>query len=181
MCGLEGQIKIPPLKNSPIFLKSLLDSDGGARAKKFRDQIRVYNSMFNFTSTGAKVGCLTNNTPGQYVFRISGQNCHRIRSMLPAENSQPKFAQLYVYDTSHEVQNRMNSVTDAESKKKIDETVVEGLMSMLDEVKPLAKTFRMARDRIDKGKDRVPYQANRKSIKTICCPYFVRDCCLNCR
>jgi len=73
--------------------------------------------------------------------------------MLPAENSQPKFAQLYIYDTANEVQNRMNCVIDTKSKKKIDETIVEGLINMFDEVNPLARTFRMARDRIDKGKD----------------------------
>ena len=153
MCCLEGKIKVPPLKSSPTFLRNILDSNGGARARNFRDQIRVYNSMFSFTSAGAKVDRLINKMPGPYVFKISGQNCHRIGTMLPAENSQPKFAQLYISDTANEVQNRMNRVIDTKSKNKIDETIVEGLINMFDEVNPLARTFRMARHRIDKGKD----------------------------
>jgi len=96
----------------------MLDSDGGARARSFRDQIRVYNFMFSFTSTGAKIDRLINKMSEPYVFRIGGQNCHQIETMLPAENSQPKFAQLYIYDTNNKVQNRMTCVTDTKNQKR---------------------------------------------------------------
>jgi hypothetical protein len=39
--------------------------------------------------------------------RIQGQVCHRIGSLLPEDGETPKFAQLYIFDTDNEIQNRM--------------------------------------------------------------------------
>ena len=46
MCCKQGLIHLAPLKPTPPFLKELLDSDGGIRNSKFKDQIRIYNSLF---------------------------------------------------------------------------------------------------------------------------------------
>lgn len=47
-----------------------------------------------------------NNGRGPPQFILSGQNHHRIGSLLPEPGSTPKFAQLYIYDTQNEIQNR---------------------------------------------------------------------------
>jgi hypothetical protein len=41
-------------------------------------------------------------------FIIAGQNYHRIGTLMPSEGERPKFAQLYIYDTENEVQNRLS-------------------------------------------------------------------------
>ncbi|GJW00027.1 hypothetical protein Tco_1555278 [Tanacetum coccineum] len=57
---------------------------------KFRDKIRVYNSMFCFTSFGARIDHSINTCMAPYTFRINGQNYHRIGSLLPKEGIQPR-------------------------------------------------------------------------------------------
>jgi hypothetical protein len=60
--------------------------------------------------------------------------------LLPEEGNQSCWAQLYIYDTEHEIENRINvSKSDGENSS-IDRT-------MLDQHNVLSKTFRMARDR----------------------------------
>ena len=62
--------------------------------------------MFSFTSMGGKIDKKFNNGSGPYVFKLHGQNYHRIGSLLLEEGSTTKFAQLYIYDTENEVSNR---------------------------------------------------------------------------
>jgi hypothetical protein len=63
--------------------------------------------MFAFTSPGMKVDDRFNKGRGPPTIRIQGQPCHRIGSLLPLPGEAPKFAQLYIYDTDNEINNRM--------------------------------------------------------------------------
>ena len=47
---------------------------------------------------------------GPYVFRLHGQTYHRIGSLLPEAGAAPKFAQLYIYDTDNETENRAKAL-----------------------------------------------------------------------
>ncbi|GKE28671.1 hypothetical protein Tco_1444055 [Tanacetum coccineum] len=79
----EGKVLLPKFKDTPTPLDKLLNfNDPGT--SKFRDQIRVYNGMFCFTSFGARIDHSINTGRGLYTFRINGQNYHRIGSLLPA-------------------------------------------------------------------------------------------------
>jgi len=66
--------------------------------------------MFAFTSPGAKIDNKYNNGGGPPNLRIQGQSCHRIGSLLPPIGQQPKFAQLYIYDTENEIHNIIQSL-----------------------------------------------------------------------
>ncbi|KAL0345535.1 UNVERIFIED_CONTAM: hypothetical protein Sradi_4384800 [Sesamum radiatum] len=96
-CCREGKVRLPPLRDAPDFLRGLLDYSGGRRTRKFKENIRPYNSMFTFTSTGGTVDREINNGGGPYVYRINGQNHHRIGSLLPPAGRSASFAQLYIY------------------------------------------------------------------------------------
>jgi len=65
--------------------------------------------MFSFTSSGMNFDTTTNKGRGPPNFRMQGQTCHRIGSMLPVERQRPKFAQLYIYDTENEINNRIGT------------------------------------------------------------------------
>jgi hypothetical protein len=66
----------------------------------------------------------------------------------------PKFIQLYIYDTANEVQNRIQCIKDSEeSHMDLDPTIVNDLIKMLDLHNPLAKKFRMARERLANTKN----------------------------
>jgi hypothetical protein len=62
--------------------------------------------MFAFTSMGGQANTKINNGGGPPQFILSGQNYHRIGSLLPEQGTTSKFAQLYIYDTQNEVENR---------------------------------------------------------------------------
>ncbi|GJY69946.1 hypothetical protein Tco_0472928 [Tanacetum coccineum] len=47
---------------------------------------------------------------GTYCYRIQGENYHRMGTLLPDEGKPPMFAQLYIYDTQNEIDNRIKCV-----------------------------------------------------------------------
>ena len=85
---------LAPLNNPPEPLHRLLVED-----EHFRINIRKYNSVFSFTSLGVHVDeDLASARNGTYTFRIQGQLHHKIGSLIPNENEEAKFAQIYFYD-----------------------------------------------------------------------------------
>nr|CAD1832249.1 unnamed protein product [Ananas comosus var. bracteatus] len=147
MCCQEGKITLELLHPPPQFLANLLQYKGSQESVNFRKNIRTYNSMFAFTSIGAKVDNEVNKKPGPYVFKISGQNYHRMGSLLPTDGQRPKFAQLYIYDTENEIDNRMRAFNSSDEIKNINRNIVRSLLEMFDCVNEIVKAFRMVRDR----------------------------------
>ncbi|KAL5130922.1 Replication protein A DNA-binding subunit C [Glycine soja] len=86
-----------------------------------------------------------NESRGPPTIRIQGQPCHRIGSLLPMPGKQPKFSQLYIFDTQNEVENRINTMS---QHVRIQPEIVSTLSQMLDEYNVHAKSFRMARDKL---------------------------------
>ena len=58
---------------------------------------------FAMTSMGGTIDHRVNTGTAPYVFRLGGQNYHKIGSLLPPADYQPRFAQLYIHDTENEV------------------------------------------------------------------------------
>jgi hypothetical protein len=77
--------------------------------------------MFTMTSMGARVMDSINDGHGPYVFKISGQVCHRIGSLIPSPGARPEYAQLYLFDIEHEVFNRINVVSSSSSSFHADD------------------------------------------------------------
>uniref|UniRef100_A0A2N9IB38 Helitron helicase-like domain-containing protein n=1 Tax=Fagus sylvatica TaxID=28930 RepID=A0A2N9IB38_FAGSY len=148
---MEGKVQLPLFKKPPTVLDELLDNAGGERSKKFKTQIRSYNAMLAMTSMGGKVDTRVNDGRGPYIYRLNGQNHHRIGTLIPADGQNPHFAQLYFYDTENEVQNRMNALRSSQSNSNLDPSIVDTLVKMLDESNILVKLFRIARDRFKEG------------------------------
>ncbi|PRQ29119.1 hypothetical protein RchiOBHm_Chr5g0010451 [Rosa chinensis] len=137
-CCQEGKICLPPEPDTPEFLNKLLDP---SKNSLFRANICVYNSMFSFTSMGGKVDHSVNNGSGPYVFRISGQVCNLMGSLLPPDGECLKFAQLYIYDTCNEVLNRMRAADSEMTNDKLDPNIVCKLTMMFNEINEVAKYF----------------------------------------
>lgn len=106
ICCMKGKIQLPFLKQPPNVLWNLI-TDSDPRSRHFKDNIRSYNSMFSFTSIGGKIETSINDGSAAPQFILSGQNFHRIGSLVPSEGKVPKFAQLYIYDTQNEIPNRI--------------------------------------------------------------------------
>ncbi|XP_058774276.1 uncharacterized protein LOC131648518 [Vicia villosa] len=114
-----------------------------SNVSQFPAKHTMYNMMFAFTSPGTKMDNRFNNGGGPPTFRIQGQACHRIGSMLPMPGQTPKFAQLYIYDTEHEIQHRNKWMR---TKTGVDIDIVTKLSQMLYEHNVHAQSFQMARD-----------------------------------
>jgi hypothetical protein len=107
------------------------------------------------TSMRAKVMDSINDGHGPYVFKISDQVCHIIGYLLPTEGAWPEYAKLYLFDTDHEISNRINVVSSLSSPFNANENVVKSLIHMLDSHNPIAKLFQIARERLfDTSDDR---------------------------
>jgi len=140
ICCQSGRIMLSALPPPPSLLNTLLSQPN------FLDNIRAYNSMLSFTSMGGTIDHSVMDGRGPYSFKISGQNYRRIGSLLPAEGQRPKFAQLYIYDTHDEIQNRCRALNNQESIRGVDHATLHALQCMLDTVNPYVRIFRNARD-----------------------------------
>ncbi|GJR52094.1 hypothetical protein Tco_1402615 [Tanacetum coccineum] len=121
-CCQGGNVLLPRFKEAHTPLNKLLDYNEATTAR-FKDQIRVYNNMFYFTSFGSKIEHTINTGRGPYTFRINGQNYHRMGSLLLAEGVQP-----------------------SETCETVDGNIVASLIQMLDWSSLLAKSFQLEKE-----------------------------------
>ena len=119
-CG-NVQIVLDDYSLPPDCLRRYLEENDDS-SKHFRKFIRAYNSLMSFTSCGANIQ--TSAGQGLFSLRIHGEMYHRIDSLLPNEG-EPKFLQLYFYETDNELANRQNAFKNLEPK------IIEELMSMM--------------------------------------------------
>ncbi|KAH7856913.1 hypothetical protein Vadar_006834 [Vaccinium darrowii] len=73
---------------------------------------------------------------GVYTFRAQGTIYHRIGSLLPYSDQRPRYLQLYIYDTDHEVEHRMSETSG------LRRHIVEKLKHILDAYNPFVQNFR---------------------------------------
>lgn len=102
--------------------------------------------MLSFPSMGGKVDQTVQDGRGPYSFRIHGENYHQLESLVPEPGNMPKFAQLYINDSEHEIRNRVDAMGRGQGSSRINESIVEGLQHMLNMINPYVKIFRCARD-----------------------------------
>lgn len=110
LCCMRGKVQLPVALKPPPPLLMKLTKNEHPKSKGFLENIRRYNSMFAFTSLGGNIDHSINNGRGPYCFRLHGENYHVFGQLLPKSNDKPKFAQLYIFDTRNEIQNRINVV-----------------------------------------------------------------------
>ena len=76
------------------------------------------------------------NGRGIYSFRAKGEIYDRIRGFYPNDGSRPRFLQLYIYDTEHELQNRMLK------SPQLHQIIVHKLQQILHRCNPFVHVFR---------------------------------------
>jgi hypothetical protein len=139
MCCYNGKIILPMLHKLPQELYNyLIGSD--PISKGFRLHIRTYNSALAMTSVGRNLDHSVNRGGGPYVFKLHGELSHKIGSLLPAEGEEPLYAQLYVIDTAHAHDMRMNNPWNA----MLDAGVMHNLQDMLHNHHPAVQLFEQA-------------------------------------
>ncbi|GKA00636.1 replication protein A 70 kDa DNA-binding subunit C-like protein [Tanacetum coccineum] len=120
------------------------NNDGYDAQKKVTLQISPLH--LRLAKKATKNAAFTSAGRAPYTFRISGQSYHRMGSLIPNEGTQPKFAQLYFFDTQNEVRNRQAAFIDKDTSDNVDQQIVRGLIQMLYHYSPITKASCMARD-----------------------------------
>ncbi|XP_019085492.1 PREDICTED: uncharacterized protein LOC104715250 [Camelina sativa] len=156
LCCMHGKIDLPLSPEPPQKLKDLMFK-GDEKSKNFMENIIPYNSMFAFTSMGGPIDTSVNKGRGPNVYRLHGQNCHRIGSLLPPPGKSPKYNQLYIQDTENENQNRIDAFSEKRTcklpkSKILRDDIVEDIKNMLNKFNPYSKILRTTKDRAQSGK-----------------------------
>jgi hypothetical protein len=133
---------LPPIP-APVELHHLFQEQT-TQGRHFRQYIRAYNHVFSFTSMGVNVDeNIANARSGVYTFRAQGSIYHQIGSLLPIQGSRPRFLQIYIYDTEHEIDNRMLE------NNGLDREILEKIKQVLDQYNPFVHVFRHISQRED--------------------------------
>ncbi|XP_062014501.1 uncharacterized protein LOC133731040 [Rosa rugosa] len=133
MCCLNGKTVIPPIQSPPEMVE--LFSAETPQGAHFRQNIRAYNHVFSFTSMGVHIDQSLATGGSTFTFRAQGSIYHKIGSLLPDEDNRPRFLQLYIYDTDHEVDNRMLE------NEALHRDVVENIQQILNRHNPFVHVF----------------------------------------
>ncbi|CAG8829924.1 4452_t:CDS:2, partial [Gigaspora margarita] len=137
MCYSNGKVMLVA-PDVPPFLNHLLTSQNDI-AKNFRYKIRAYNSVFTFTSTSAKLdNNLANAQSGVYTYCVQGSFYYRIGSLLPENAVEPRYLQMYVWDTQHELDHQTNVIPNSG----LNPALIQSLKTILDKVNPYVINLR---------------------------------------
>ncbi|CAG8795681.1 11046_t:CDS:2, partial [Racocetra persica] len=125
-CCLNGRVILANIEVSATLqnLFSRTDEVGC----DFHANIQAYNSLFAFTSMSFHFD--------QHLANIQGGVYYAIRPLLPSNNNSPKYLQLYIYDTEHEINNRLSIMPDLRHE------TIELIKTVFDEVNPFVTNFR---------------------------------------
>jgi hypothetical protein len=136
--------------------------------QNFLKKLRTYNNAFALAS----LGCHQIRFPtGVSSFKVQGKIHHFLGTLLPSENSEPKFAQLYFHDSEHELINRARNMetfgvsrapgrgdvvqewaphaavsSNSEEPRQLngEHDILDTLQVVMHEHNPLVRTFKMA-------------------------------------
>ncbi|KAG2211445.1 hypothetical protein INT45_011464 [Circinella minor] len=107
LCCHQGRVQLPQLRRTPVEISTLLRGSGDRS-----------NDAYNF--------------------RIHGAVHHRIGSLFPNNNTAtPAFAQIYVYDSTTELQNHQ-----AVASTSLNSEILQQLQNIMDRVNPFVQSFK---------------------------------------
>ncbi|XP_073129028.1 uncharacterized protein [Henckelia pumila] len=135
-CCDRGKIRLVS-PNAPVDLINLFVDTSSPMATTFRRKIRLYNSIFLFTSFGVRTDkSLAYLNRRVYTFRAAGQVFHTLPPLVP-EQGRPKYFQLYFWDNDNELHNRISALND----EAVDEATMILLMNIM-QYNPYAEILR---------------------------------------
>jgi len=137
MCCLQGQIQLPPLQPLTGVLQNYLTGDDYC-SREFHNSIRQYNAAFAMTSVGVRIDNSVTRQSGPYCFKIQGELHHLTGALLPHDNSNPTYAQIYILDTAEQLNIGRNN------NRNLDPAVMDDLQTMLLNSHPYIGQYRHA-------------------------------------
>lgn len=152
MCCANGKVRVPLIEEPPEPLRSYISGRTSA-SKDFLQNIRKYNSCFQMTSFGAKQISHGGFMP---TFKIQGQIYHQIGSLLPIQDSSPKFLQIYFMDNENIEVDQRNRIVPGTKRP-----VIQDLQNLLHQHNELVKLFKTALEQMPTDEAKVVIKADR--------------------
>ncbi|KAH7864811.1 hypothetical protein Vadar_034126 [Vaccinium darrowii] len=135
LCCKSGKTVLPPIPAPPEMIDLFCEQIADGR--HFRKNIKAYKHVFSSTSMGVDFDEeLAGGSRGVYTFRAHGAIDHKIGSLLPYSRQRPRYLQRHLYDTEHEVENRMSETSG------LRRHIVKKLKHILDAHNPFVQNFR---------------------------------------
>lgn len=153
MCCSSGRVILQPLNDPPEPLLSLM-TGASHESKHFLTNICKYNSCFKMTSFGATKIINDGFMP---TFKVQGQIYHRIGSLLPSENDDYKFLQIYFMGDKEEESNRRCNIIGGTRHEII--TILQELFHTHNNV---VKMFKTAFEKMPSNNYQVVIRADKK-------------------
>ena len=137
-CCMSGKTQLTSLE-IPYDLLRLFTSQEGF-GKKFRHEVRAYNTNLSFASMGVKLDeSMRNMTGGVYTFKANGCIYHKLDQLVPRDG-EPRYFQLYFYDAQEEISLRLNN------RPNLDRPTLQLLVEVITRYNPYAQRFKQLRD-----------------------------------
>jgi hypothetical protein len=158
-CCKRGKIDLPKLQPVPQTLRDLLEGQN-LEARQFCQNIRQYNAALTFTSLGGDFDQALPAGGGPYVLQLHGELYHRHGSLIPNNDPDVQYAQLYIYDPHFTLDQRMRN------NPNVSQHVMSELQEMLHQCNPYVTMYRQAAQRLrEKGQNntiraRLTYRAH---------------------
>lgn len=185
LCCLSGKVKLPPLPLPPEPLHSLLRGET-PESRHFLSNTQKYNGCFQMTSFGAdiidergfnptfKVISARESNPSFSFYdqkslilispstlQIQGQIHHRIGSLLPLEDAQHKFLQIYFMGNVENQLDQRQTINTAMRRG-----ILRDLQQLLHEHHALLRLFKTALDRMPSDDYKVVIRADKRPAGT---------------
>lgn len=156
MCCSNGKISLWPLQEPPEPLRSYL-SGTTTDSRHFLQNIRKYNSSFQMTSFRAKR--IVNYGAFMPTFKVQGQIYHQIGSLLPENESDSKFLQIYFMGDKEMETDRRCAVNQGTRRE-----IIAELQEFLHQNNRLVQTFTTALEQIPSNEYQVVIRADKTPI-----------------
>ncbi|KAJ7690831.1 hypothetical protein B0H17DRAFT_848878, partial [Mycena rosella] len=138
LCCDHAKVQLQTLQEPPEPLQRLF-SGSDTQAVEFRSHIMQYNAALAFTSLGVSdVKSINRHGPNAWVFRIQGNLYHLSGSLAAPDGVSPSYSQLYMYDPSVALQQRMNRNSSLRRDK------MQSLQALLTESHVYAPVYKQA-------------------------------------
>lgn len=149
MCCNSGKVQLNDLNDPPQLLRRLL-TGADAQAQEFRSHVTQYNAALAFTSLGVSDDKSVNRYgPNAWVFRILGNLHHFSGALTAPDGVAPSYAQLYMYDPTVALQQRMNR------NSNLRQDTMAGLQTMLASSHPYVAMYKQAYEVLEEVGDDV--------------------------
>ncbi|KAF6135227.1 hypothetical protein GIB67_035298 [Kingdonia uniflora] len=102
---LQCKIKVPNLDALPNEFQELYDGNG-PHSRSFQRYMREYNTVNAFTSLRVHMDNRVAHGRGPTSFTINGELHHRIGALVPNEEHEASYAQLYIYNPGSSLNTR---------------------------------------------------------------------------